>query len=416
MNIRMPDTFESVTDSARGVTGKVESAYDRMSTRARVIWGVIAAVFIGLIVWLIVVSLLPAPPKKIPVAPVVVQQAATANVPVVDHTIGTVVANATVQVTARVQGELQRAFFTEGQLVHKGDVLFQIDPRPYQAALNNANATLATAKVKAERYAALLAQKAVAPQDADDAKAAYLVALANVDAAKLNLDYTRIVSPLDGKTGPILIQPGNQITAAGSQSGAVTVGTPQSSALVVITQVTPVKISFALPQADLPRIQKRMAAQGATSAQGLQVVLTQQGADPTAKPLTATVDFVGNEVNDTTGTIELRATFGNEAGTLVPGQLVDVAVTLDTVKDAVVVPHDAVNLGPNQNFVYAVRGGKAVMVPVTVVHDDGTTAAITGKLKPGEQVIVDGQLKVKAGGPVKITKAPGAPNAGPHNK
>ncbi len=240
----------------------------------------------------------------------------------------------------------------------------------------------------------------MAPQDADDAKAAYLVAKANVDAARLNLGYTTIRSPIDGKTGPILIQPGNEISATGGSATQVGTTTTPASALVVITQIQPIKISFALPQADLPRIQARMGAQG------MPVTLTQQGG---TEPLTATVNFVGNQVNDTTGTIELRATFGNETGMLVPGQLVDVGVVLDTVRHATTVPHDAINLGPNTSFVYVVKKGVAQMVSVKVLSDDGTTAAIQGAVKPGDTVITDGQLKVIAGKPVQVTRPAAQP-------
>ena len=399
MNIRIPSSFEAMPDAVTEFPDRVRRGYGRISVRTKLILGIVGALLIALILYSIFGGSAPKPP---PPAPVVVQRATRATLSVVEHTIGTVVSNATVQVTARVQGELMKAYFTEGQTVHKGDPLFQIDPRPYQAALNNATASLATAKVKAQRYAALLAQKAVAPQDADDAKAAYLEAQANVDAARLNLDYTQIRSPIDGKTGPILIQPGNQITASGSVgAGVSTTGTTTNNALVTITQMTPIKISFALPQADLPRIQKRMATQG------MAVSLMQQGATDN-KPLTATVDFVGNQVNDATGTIELRATFASQQSTLVPGQLVDVSVVLDAVKDATVVPHDAINLGPTTNFVYLVKQGKAQMVPVTVTQDDGTTAAIQGKVRPGDIVIVDGQLKVAPGKPVRIAGQPHA--------
>ncbi|MEI9996852.1 MAG: efflux RND transporter periplasmic adaptor subunit [Rhizomicrobium sp.] len=390
----MPSSFDAATGAAQDLPGRVRETYQQTGTRTRLILGILGVLLVAAIVaWFFMGG---TAPKKTPAPPVVVQKVTRQDLTVAEHTIGTVVSDATVQITARVQGELLKAFFVEGQTVHKGDLLFQIDPKPYQAAYDNAAATLTSAKAKAERYARLLEQKAVAPQDADDAKAAYLVAVANVDAARLNLGYTTIRSPIDGKTGPILIQPGNQITAAGSTGNGPTTVAPGGNPLVTITQITPIKISFALPQADLPRIQRRMAS-------GMAVTLMQQNA-PDAQPLTATVNFVGNQVNDQTGTIELRASFGNEAGTLVPGQLVDVGVVLDTVKSALAVPHDAINLGPDKNFVYLVKDGKAVMVTVKVLHDDGTTAAIEGKVKPGDTVIVDGQLKVVPGKPVTVAK------------
>lgn len=401
MNIRIPNAFEPMTDAAQGIPDRVRDTYDRTSSRTRLILAILGVLLLAAVIAFVIVPMFAgSKPKAPPAPPVVVQRAAMKDLPVVEHTIGTVVSPAMVQITARVEGQLQKAFFTEGQMVHRGDLLFQIDPRPYQATLNNALATLGTAEAKAARYGRLLEQKAVAPQDADDAKAAYLVAKANVDAARLNLGYTTIRSPIDGKTGPILIQPGNEISATGGSATQVGTTTTPASALVVITQIQPIKISFALPQADLPRIQARMGAQG------MPVTLTQQGG---TEPLTATVNFVGNQVNDTTGTIELRATFGNETGMLVPGQLVDVGVVLDTVRHATTVPHDAINLGPNTSFVYVVKKGVAQMVSVKVLSDDGTTAAIQGAVKPGDTVITDGQLKVIAGKPVQVTRPAAQP-------
>ena len=396
MNIRIPNAFEPMTDAVQGSPDLARRAYRQAGSRMRLILAILGIVLVvGLIALFVVPWLMGSKPHPQPAPPVTVQRATAQDLAVVEHTIGTVVSPATVQVTSRVQGQLLKAFFTEGQTVHRGDLLFQIDPGPFRAALDNAQATLGTAQAKAARYGRLLTEKAVAPQDADDAKAAYLVAKANVDAARLNLDYTQIRSPIDGKTGPILIQPGNQITPMGSGTTQVGVTSPSVS-LVVITQMQPIKISFALPQTDLPRIQKRMAAQG------METTLTPQGG---GTPLTAKVDFVGNQVNDQTGTIELRATFGNETNALIPGQLVDVGVVLDTVKGALTVPHDAINLAPSSSFVYVVRGGKAQMVTVTVVSDNGTTAAIQGPVKPGEMVISDGQLKVVPGKPVTILRA-----------
>jgi multidrug efflux system membrane fusion protein len=402
MNIRIPNSFESVPDAVQTLPGRVRQSYRQASSRTRLILGIVGAlVLVGLAYYFLSG---PARPKAPPPPPVIVQRVEVMDLPVIEHTIGTVVSPATVQVTARVQGEIQRAFFTEGQEVHTGDLLFQIDPRPYKAAYDNAAATLTAAKAKADRYARLLAQKAVAPQDADDARAAYGVAVANADAARLNLGYTQIRSPIDGKTGPILIQPGNQVMASAGASGGVATAPAQQPALVVITQVRPIRISFALPQADLPRIQQRMSL-----PQGMPVTLTPQGTAG-SKPLTAQVNFVGNQVNDQTGTIELRATFSNESGTLVPGQLVDVGVVLDTLKSVTVVPHDAINLGPNLSFVYIVKNGIAQMVPITVIHDDGTTAAIRGNVRAGDTIITDGQLRVTPGKPVSVSKP------APHSK
>src|SRR3569832_117822 len=392
MNIRFPSDLETVQGTSKtGVPARTG-----MSGRTRLVIGIVAVLVLAFIAWKIFGSLLTPTPKR-PPPPVVVQTIARQDITVVEHTIGTVVANATVQVNARVQGQILKANFKEGDMVKTGQLLFQIDPGPYQATYNSAMATLASAKANAARYARLLAQKAIAPQDADDARSAYLQAAAAVQMASLNLGYTQIRSPIDGKTGPILIQPGNMVMAAASTTSG-TAGA--ATTLVVITQMTPVKISFALPQADLPRIQSRALAHTLTAT------VENHGAPGAA--LSVPVDFVGNTVDDKTGTIELRAAFQNTSSVLVPGQLVDVGVTLDTIRITLVVPHEAVNLGPNSRYVYVVRDGNAVMVPVTVLHDDGTKAAVSGQLNVGEPVITDGQLRVIPGKPVQIHK-PGKP-------
>jgi multidrug efflux system membrane fusion protein len=214
---------------------------------------------------------------------------------------------------------------------------------------------------------------------------------AALDVAKLNLDYSVIHSPIDGKTGPILVQPGNLVTANGTNP------------LVTITQIQPVKISFSLPQSDLPRIQNRAAQNTLTAAVDLH--------DSSGKPIKARVDFVSNAVSSTTGTIELRATFANADMRLVPGQLVDVSVALDSLPHAIVVPREAVNVGPDGRYVYVVgKDDNAELRQVAVLFDGGATIAISGPVRAGEPVITDGQLRVIPGKPVSIVKA-AAPKA-----
>jgi multidrug efflux system membrane fusion protein len=257
-------------------------------------------------------------------------------------------------------------------------------------------ATLVSDRRDAARFDALAKQGAASGQQRDQATAAanamaatVLADKAAVDAAQLNLDFTTIRSPVTGKTGPILIQPGNLVTANATNP------------LVVVNQVHPVKVSFALPQTDLPQIQQRMAAGDLTAD-----VQAHNAAAQTHER--AKVDFVGNAVSATTGTIELRATFSNTDDKLVPGQVVDVSVALGQYRDSIVVPHDAVNVGPNGRYVYALENGNAVLVPVNVLYDDGKTAAVQGKLKSGQQVVTDGQLRVIPGKPVTIAGKKGA--------
>ena len=329
-------------------------------------------------------------------APVRVAKVVRRDMAVVEHSLGTVVANTTVQVTSRVQGVVDSAAFKEGQFVRKGDLLFQIDPRGFEAALAQARAILAkdqslliNANRDKARYQSLHDQGAISDQQRDTSSTSADVLAATVaadkaamDVAALNLSYTQIRSPVDGKTGPLLIQPGNMVTAQGT--------TP----LVTIQQVRPVKVSFTLPQSDLTRIQARQ------KNKGLLAILENRPSG--GQPLSAPVDFTSNAVNGQSGTIELRADFANEDLGLVPGQLVDVTVQLGDIPGALVVPRDAVNDGPDGSYVYVVEGGKAVSHPVKILFDDTQNVAVESDIKPGDAVITEGQLRVDPGGPVRV--------------
>ena len=346
-------------------------------------------------------------PRRAPSVPVTVAAANQEDMPVVKSTIGTVVANSTVSVTARVQGQLTKAYFTEGQMVKAGDLLFQIDPRPFQAALTQATgqlqrdeAALASADADAQRYAALYSQNAISTQQRDQSEAAAKsdAALVTgdrgaVEAARLNLEFTEIRAPVDGKTGPILLQPGNLVSVNGT-----------TTPLVTLSQILPIKVSFNLPQSDLPRIQAR-AAKGGLSAM---VNLHNEG----GQNISAPVDFVSNAVSGS-GTIELRANFLNADRALVPGQLVDVTVSLDDIPQAVVVPRIAVINGPEGNYVYRVSPKMVVsQVPVTVQFDNGTDVAVQGTLKGGDEVITDGGLRVLPGSKVTFRSVVARPAGG----
>ena len=318
---------------------------------------------------------------------------------VVEHSLGTVVANTTVNVTSRVQGVVDQAFFKEGQYVKKGDLLFQIDSRAFQAALEQAKAvlakdqaSLANALRDRERYASLAQQGAISDQlrassatNADVLTATVAADKAAVDVAALNLDYTKIRSPVDGKTGPLLVQPGNMVSAN------------SLAALVTVQQVKPVKLSFSLPQSELDRIQARQKGKGLTAT-------LEKHMDANGQPLSAPVNFVSNAVSATSGTLELRAEFANDDLSLVPGQLVDVTVELDNISNALVVPRDAVNDGPDEPYVYVAENGKATNHPVKILFDDSQNQniAVAGDFEPGQQVITEGQLRVEANGPVRV--------------
>ncbi|MBA2588765.1 MAG: efflux RND transporter periplasmic adaptor subunit [Alphaproteobacteria bacterium] len=339
------------------------------------------------------------PARRVMAAPVHVAPVEVRSMSVVERTIGTVLANSTVSVNARIQGQMIRAAFKEGQMVKAGDVLFQIDPRPYQATYDNAMASMATAKAKADRYARLKAQNAIAGQEFDDAQAAYLEAKAAVESARLNVEFTTIRAPVNGKTGPMLVQPGNMVAASTASTSAVP--------LVTLNEIQPVKISIALPQSDLPRIQEMQRTKGLT----VNVALHDAGGGDDIK---IPVNFISNAVTGNTGTIELRASYPNENLSLVPGQLVDVVVALAEIPNATQVPREAVNTGPDGQFVYVIKDGTAQQVPVKVQFDDGVMQAVSGNLKKGDSVIVEGQLRVIPGAKVSITGTKKKPGDGPN--
>ena len=347
--------------------------------------------------------------KAPPPPPVKVAVAQRRDVTVAQKTIGTVVSPATVQVTAQVTGKLLAANFREGDIVHKGQLLFQIDPAPYQAVAAQAEgqqardtATLTNDQLDLQRYQTLAQQNAISGQQlatqAAKVKSDEGVVetdKAAVQSARINLNFTHIVSPIDGKTGPILIQPGNVIPA-------VSAGTQP---LVSITQVQPIKVSFMLPQNQLAQIQNQF------NQHRLMAVVPLAGAEGGAEK--APVDFVSNAVSASTGTIELRADFPNSDMRLVPGQTVAVGATINQIPGATVVPRDAVNLGPESSFVLVVgKDGKANSRTVKALNDDGVNDAIQGEVKPGDKVVTDGQLRVTPGQAVRVMKDRGGKQGG----
>jgi len=348
-----------------------------------------------------------APKKKgPPPPPVKVATVERRDVTVTQNTIGTVVSPAMVQVTAQVTGKLLAANFREGDIVHKGQLLFQIDPAPYQAAQAQAegqlardDATLTNDRVDLSRYQLLAHQNAISNQQLVTQQAkvksdegVVVADKASVDAAHINLNYTRIVSPIDGKTGAIFIQPGNVIPAVSANV----------QPLVTITQIQPIKVSFMLPQNGLAQIQNQY------NQHRLMAVVPMPGADGGREK--APVDFVSNVVSASTGTIELRADFPNTDLRLVPGQTVNVAATLRQIPGATVVPRDAVNMGPDGAFVLVVGMDRKVQSkPVKILNDDGMNDAVQGEVRPGDKVVTDGQLRVTSGQLVRIAAGKARP-------
>ena len=268
-------------------------------------------------------------------------------------------ANSTVQINARVNGQLTKAFFKEGQMVKTGEPLFEIDPRPYQAAYDNAVASMVTAKAKAERYGRLKAQNAVAGQDVDDAQAAYLEAKANVESARLNLEYTTIRSPVNGKTGPILIQPGNMVSSTSSSStSSTTNGISTANPLVTINEIQPIKISLSLPQSDLPRIQAQLTKPG-----GLTITMNMRDVGRRrhhrCRSISSAMRWPAPPAPSSCAPPMPTPTWHwCRASWWTPPW------SLSEIPHATLVPRDAVNTGPDGQFVYVVKDGVAEQRPV----------------------------------------------------
>jgi len=350
--------------------------------------------------------------------PVRVAFATTRDVPMVARTLGTVLANSTVTVKPQIDGPLLAAMFKEGQMVKKGDLLFRIDPAPFEAALRQAQATVArdqaqyaSAQADAERAVMLADRGIVSAQQRDQLVATAKALAASIEAdqaaaerAQLNLGYTTIRSPVDGKTGPFLVFPGNQVHAS------------DAAGLVTITQIQPVKIDFSLPQGDLPQLQDRMREDQLTvgvMARKDAVAAVGTSADQSDSEIRVKVDFIGNVVDDRTGTIDLRATFQNPELRLVPGELVDISVNLEMLKQVVTVPHDALNVGQNVNYVFVVdKDDKAQMRQVNVLYQDQVIAALGAGIQAGDRVVTDGQLRLTPGVKVDILPGPGGAAAG----
>jgi membrane fusion protein, multidrug efflux system len=323
-----------------------------------------------------------------------------ADVPIYLSGLGTVQAFYTVTVTARVDGELQKVAFTEGQTVHKGDLLAEIDPRPNQAAYAQAIATkardaaqLANAKRDLERYTILQPQDLASKQTVDtqralvDQLAAQIqVDQAVIDNARTQLDYTRITSPINGRTGIRLVDPGNIVHAAAT------------TGIVVVTQVQPISVIFTLPEEDLAAVNMALTA-GPVS-------VTTVSRDGRTELDQGTLMLVDNEIDQTTATARLKATFSNAHNTLWPGQYVNARVLVRTEHNALTLPTTAVQLGPNGPFTYVVKTDSTVEVRQLKIGEesDGMTIVNTG-LALNERVVTSNQYRLQAGAHVRAATA-----------
>jgi len=347
-----------------------------------------------------------APPAfERPPAPVAVAAAVARDVPVYLDEVGRVAAREVVSVQPQVSGRVTQIHFSDGAQLRKGDPLFTIDPRPYRAQLDAAAATLAQAKaaldlarIQFARAATLIETKAISQQEYDLKKNAVDVAAAQVEqsqaavqTAKLNLEYCFLRSPIDGRAGQRLVDPGNVVAA-------------NTGSLLVIQRLDPVYADFTVPENDLTVVQRNMA-RGTLKAE---VELPEEPGAPRAGALT----FLDNAVQNGTGTVKLRATIANGDHRFWPGRFVKIRLVLDTLEKAVLVPAAAPQTSAQGPFVYVVKDDStAEQRTITPGQRQGDLIVISQGVKPGERIVVNGQLGVTPGGKVRVAGGGNAPGA-----
>jgi len=350
---------------------------------------------------------------------VVVVAAKKTDLPVYLRGLGTVTPYRTVTVRSRVDGELISVKFEEGQFVHEGDLLAEIDKRPFEVQLQQGQAQLAQAKGNLDRDSALLKSAAtendrnlellkkglIAKQQVDIQaatvdqysgsieadRASMQTAQAAIANANLQITYSRIVAPISGRIGLRLVDPGNIVRAA------------DPNGMAVIAQVQPITVLFNIPEDNVGAVVKKLQSGQKLKAEAFD-------RDDTAKLATGTLLAVDNQIDQTTGTSRLKAVFDNQNNALFPNQFVNLHLLLQVDRDSTVIPAAAIQRGPQGNYVFVVNSGRAQIRPVTIKTTQGNDVSIASELQPGEQVVVEGTDKVQDGGRVDAQVAGGSPS------
>jgi len=347
------------------------------------------------------------------VVPVVVAAAQRGDLPVYFNGLGTVTAFNTVTVRSRVDGQLISIAFKEGQFVHEGELLAQIDPRPFQVQLAQALGQLAKdqaqrrdAEVNLERFK-LLFKEGVIPQQQLDTQAALVGqfdgAIASdqsqIDNAKLQLTYSRITAPISGRIGLRLVDVGNIVHAT------------DATGLLVITQLQPISVIFSLPQDQLPDVNAKLRS-------GVQLTVDAYDRDDTAKIASGKLQTIDNQIDLTTGTYKLKSMFANADNSLFPNQFVNVHLLVDTKHNLTIIPTAAIQRGPQGTYIYAVAKdptGKdtiAKIYPVTIAQTTGNSVGLSAGLNPGDMVVIDGQDKLQDGTKINPSTSTGTNGGG----
>jgi len=341
------------------------------------------------------------------VVPVVVATAQRGDLPVYFNGLGTVTAFNTVTVRSRVDGQLASIAFKEGQFVHEGDLLAQIDPRPFQVMLAQAQGQLAKdqaqrrdAEANLERFK-LLFKEGVIPKQQLDTQAALVGQFdgaiesdqSQIDNAKLQLTYSRITAPISGRIGLRLVDVGNIVHAS------------DTNGLLVITQLQPISVIFSLPQDQLPQVNAKLRS-------GAQLVVDAYDRDDTAKIASGKLETIDNQIDLTTGTYKLKSIFANADNSLFPNQFVNVHLLVDTKHNLTIIPAAAIQRGPQGTYLYAVAKDPATkdtiakIYSVTIAQTTGNSVGLSAGLNPGDVVVIDGQDKLQDG--TKINPSPSA--------
>jgi len=424
MDRRYSNAFDAISTGVRdAVPARWRPVVARHPVRFAILGLAVLAAFVGYLLF----HKTSEAPEKQPI-PVAAARVTVQDLPVSTTSLGAAQAWTSVTILAQVSGKLLDVYFTEGSDVKAGQVLAQIDPAPYRAAVTQAEgalkrdqALLANARLDLARFKNLEAQNAIARQQVDTQAAlvkqdegTVLVDQGLVDAANVNLNYTRITSPIDGRVGVRLVDPGNLVSAGGSISNnpatpSATSSGPASgnnggSGIVVVNQLQPIAVTFTVPQGEFQRLQE-------LSDGFHKPMVTKALSQETNAVLdTGELSIADNRVDPTTGTVQLKARFPNAGRKLWPGQFVNVELMMQVMQHALTVPAAAVNQGPNGPYLYVVGpDNKVAMRPITVAWTQGDWVAIKDGARAGETVVTDGQMILKPGSVVRIVN-PGAPS------